>query len=96
MNIKDYPEKEIRKKTIEKLKPKISNTRSKHDKGLIFIEGKKVITVKLPNEHKRIMKRSKSKYIAMNLLLTPDEFNKLIDCDLKGPEYLKKLASQIK
>jgi hypothetical protein len=51
-----------------------------------------VAIVKIPNAHNRKMKHSISKYIAVDLKLTDDQFNDLIDCPLLGKEYYKILA----
>jgi hypothetical protein len=42
------------------------------------------------------MHHNKSHRIADSLQLDYDDFNKLIDCDLSGKEYFKKLASNLK
>jgi len=88
MSINHYEEKQIRKSIISKVNPTIKkHSRSKHDKGLIFIDGKLVAKVKIPNDHNRIMKESKSQYIAKDLKLNDNEFNDLISCPLTGPQY---------
>lgn len=89
MRIKSYKEKEIRNAILKKVKPIINP--GKHGKGYIYIGEKLVAKVKIPNEHKRIMHQSKSKFIARDLKLDDDDFNELIDCPLKGPEYYTKL-----
>ncbi len=60
MRIKDYPEKDIRKSILKKLTPTIKSKRGKHKKGYIYNNGKWVTNVKIPNDHTRIMKHSKS------------------------------------
>ena len=72
------------------MKPK----RGKHDKGQIFIDGKLIAKVKIPNNHDRIMKKTKSQYIATDLQLKDDEFNALIDCPLTGPQYITLLKKK--
>lgn len=93
MAIKDFKEKEIRLKIINKVKPKIQ--KGKHDKGYIYLNDVLVTKVKIPNNHDRIMKHNKSQYIANDLRLTGDEFNDLIDCPLTGPKYYKQLKKLI-
>lgn len=87
MPIKDYPEKTIRNKIINKLAPEIKKGRSAHDKGLVKVNGKVEARVKIPNSHTRIIKHSKSSLIATQLKLNESQFCDLIDCLLKGPEY---------
>jgi hypothetical protein len=87
MPINPYPEKDIRKKIISKIHPTIKKGRGKHEKGKIFVDGKFAAKVKVPNEHDRVMKKSKSQYIARDLHLSDSEFNDLIDCPLTGPQY---------
>ena len=94
-DIKPFPEKEIRRQIIRKIKPKIPKSRSKHAKGYIYLNGIEVSKVKIPNDHDRIMKRSKSVYIAEDLKLNPTEFNDLIECPLKGPKYYKILSERV-
>ena len=95
MSIKEYSEKEIRNKILHKIKPKIHKGRSKHDKGYVYIDGKLEAKVKIPNSHNRIMKESKSQYIANALKLEDEEFNSLIDCPLTGPRYYDLLKNRI-
>lgn len=95
MPIKPYKEKEIRDKIITKVAPQIKSGRSKHSKGYVKIEGRVVTKVKLPNAHERIMKQSKSQYIATALRLEHDEFHSLIDCPLTGPQYYELLKSRV-
>ena len=87
MSINDYLEKDIRKRILEKIKPKIKKGRGKHDKRYIYIDEVMVCKVKIPNAHDRIMKKSKSQYIAQDLHLDDDQFNDLIDCPMTGPKY---------
>lgn len=94
MSIDDFPEKEIRQKIINKINPTIPpGNRSKHKKGKVFSDNKVVARVKIPNNHPRIMKQSKSKFIASALKLNHKEFNDLINCPLSGPVYYKKLKA---
>jgi len=95
-DIKPFSEKEIRSKIISKINPKIQKSNSPHDKGYIYLEGKNVAKVKIPNSHKRIMHQSKSKFIAESLKLTYQEFNALIDCTLRGNQYYQILKDRIK
>ena len=96
MPINEYTEKEIRNKIINKVNPSIKKGRSKHQKGRIFIDGKVVARVKIPNDHDRTMKESKTQYIASALRLTHEEFNGLIDCPITGPKYYKILKKTLK
>ena len=91
MPINDFTEKAIRKRIKSKINPVVNKRRSKHEKGKIYLDGKVVAIVKIPNSHNRVMKQSKSKYIASDLRLTDDEFNDLIDCPLKRDDYYKIL-----
>lgn len=95
MPINDYPEKTIRRQIINKIAPSIKSRRSPHQKGYIYIEGKVEAKVKIPNEHPRVMKQSKSKYIASGLKLSDEEFNDLIDCPMSGPQYYEILSSKV-
>ena len=90
--IKDFSEKDIRQSIKKKIKPRIINKRSAHNKGYIYLKGKVVAKVKIPNEHPKIMKPSKSQYIAVSLRLTEEEFNALIECTLTGAMYYNKLS----
>ncbi len=90
MRINNYKEKEIRNAILNKVDPKIKS--GKHDKGYIYIGDKVVAKVKIPNNHNDIMYQSRSKFIARDLKLDHEDFNKLVDCDLRGPGYYKKLA----
>ena len=94
-NIKPFPEKEIRRQIIKKIKPGIPKSRGKHAKGYIYLNGIEVSKVKIPNNHDRMMKRSKSRYIAEDLRLTPGEFNDLIECPLKGTKYYQILSERV-
>jgi hypothetical protein len=67
---------------------------SKHAKGYIKVDGKVFTKIKVPNAHDRIMKESKSQYIATALRLSDDEFNSLIDCPLTGPKYYELLKQR--
>ncbi len=96
MRIKDYKENDIRDKIISKIKPVIKPGKSKHQKGYIYHDGKLITKVKIPNNHTRLMKHSKSQYIASALRLSPADFNDLIDCPLSGPEYYNKLSKAMK
>ncbi|MFV1976191.1 MAG: hypothetical protein ACC651_10615 [Candidatus Scalindua sp.] len=93
MSIKSYEEKEIRKAILKKVKPKINP--GKHGKGYIYIGKKLEAKVQIPNEHKKIMHQSKSKFIARALKLNDENFNRLIDCSLKGPEYYTILTRAV-
>lgn len=85
--IKDFTEKEIRKAILNKVSPTKINKKAPHWKGSIYLDNKLIGKVKIPNEHPRVMKESKSKYIAASLRLDDNQFNRFIDCTLKGTEY---------
>jgi len=89
MAIRDFSEKEIRKAILNKVSPSHINKKARHWKGYIYLDNKLITRVTIPNDHKRIMKKSKSKYIAEDLRLEHKQFNQLIDCKLKGPAYYK-------
>lgn len=95
MKIKDYTEKDIRNKILSKISPTIRSKRSKHPMGEIYVDGKYVAKVKIPNSHQKIMKHSKSQYIARDLKISNEDFNRLIDCPMKRTEYYDKLSHQI-
>jgi len=92
MKIKDYKESEIRNTILSKVKPRKINKKATHWKGYIYIGDKVVTKVKIPNDHSRILHHNKSQYIARDLKLTHEDFNRLIDCPLKRTEYYQKLA----
>lgn len=92
IKIKNYTERIIRSRILSKLKPQKINKKARHWKGYIFIDKKVIAKVKIPNDHRRVMCHNKSQYIARDLKLTPKDFNRLIDCPLKGSEYYQKLA----
>lgn len=91
MSIQDFSEKKIRNKILNKIKPTKIKKRSAHWKGYIFFDNILITKVKIPNSHDKVMKESKSKFIAQDLKLTDSEFNNLVNCPLKGPHYYKIL-----
>lgn len=93
MGIKDFKEKQIREKILNKVNPKIQKGQGKHNKGYVFLNGVLITKVKIPNNHEKLMRHSKSKYIAGDLRLSPEDFNDLIQCPLTGPNYYKKLQN---
>ena len=96
MPINDYSEKQIRNQILKKIKPQIQKSRSPHQKGKIYIDKKVQARVKIPNDHSKIMRESKSKYIASALRLSHEQFNDLIDCPLTGPKYYQVLENKVK
>ena len=96
MPINDFEEKTIRDKILSKIEPTIKRGRSKHQKGYIYIDGKVEAKVKIPNNHNRIMRESKSQYIATSLRLSHDEFNDLINCPISGLAYYELLRQVLK
>lgn len=95
MKIKDYKESEIRNRILSKVNPGKINKKAKHWKGYIFAGKKLIAKVKIPNDHPRVMGHNKSQYIARDLKLTSKDFNRLIDCPMKGSEYYQKLSKYI-
>ena len=89
MAINDFLEKEIRNAIINKVDPLKINKKGKHWKGSVYMDDKLITKVKIPNNHIRIMKESKSHYIAEALRLEDEQFNQLIECTMKGPAYYK-------
>lgn len=94
--IDDFNENEIRKAILNKAPLKKINKKSKHWKGYIYLDDKLVGKVKIPNDHKRVMKSSKSTYIANDLSLNGTEFNRFVECTLSSSEYKKIISSKIK
>jgi len=95
MAIDDFIERHIARQILNKLKPERLNSRGKHRKCYIYIDGVLVAKVKIPNDHNRIMKENKSQYIAKNLKLDDNDFNDLINCPLSGPNYYKKIKNKL-
>lgn len=87
--INNFTEKEIRNSILNKVQPTITHKGAKHWKCSIFLEGILISKVKVPNAHLRIMKEKKSQYIAESLRLTDEQFNRLIECSMKGTEYYR-------
>lgn len=97
-SIKDYEEKIIRRALQSKLKNYCANiSTGDHEIWTIKLEGKLVGKITIPNDHKRVMKQSKSKFIARDLKLTDNyhAFNELIDCPLSGPNYMNLVKDQL-
>ncbi len=46
MGIKDFKEKQIREKILNKVNPKIQKGQGKHDKGYVFLNGVLITKVK--------------------------------------------------
>ena len=95
--IKNFTEKAIRKSILTKINPKITS-KGKHWKGSIYLGEVLIGKVKIPNEHIRIMKSSKSCYIASALRLDDSQFNGLIECPLSSSDYWeiqKKLEKKV-
>ncbi len=89
-------EKTIRDKIISMIKPTIKRKRSTHDKGYIYVDDKCVTKVKIPNTHSNEMNEKQLSRIATSLRLSDDDFQRLIECPLRGPEYYEILAKEIK
>lgn len=96
MSIPPYTEAEINQKILNKIKPTQFKKRRGDPKGIVKIDGKKVLTFRYPNPHRgKTMYHEKSKYIAEALKLQHDEFTQLIDCDLSGADYYDILKARI-
>ena len=95
MPLREQKEKDVRKKILGKVEPKIIKSRSKHQKGRIYLDEKQVAIVKIPNNHSKVMKEKKLQYIASSLNLNDDQFNNLIECPLTGPGYYDILRSAL-
>jgi len=85
--LRDFREKDIRKAIIDKAKPRKISKNSPHWKGKIYVGEVFVAKVKIPNDHPRIMRSSKLRFIARDLQLTEDQFNAFVECRLSGTEY---------
>jgi uncharacterized protein YjbI with pentapeptide repeats len=94
--IQDFSEGEIRKAILRKADLRKINKSGKHWKGYIYIGGILVGKVKIPNDHGRIMKSSKSRFIAKDLNLNENQFNDFVNCTLTGPNYLKIIEARNK
>jgi hypothetical protein len=90
--IKDFKENEIRNKILAKINPGKINKKTAHWKGYIYSDNVLVAKVKIPNDHSRIMHAKKSKYIARDLKLDDNQFNRLIECPLKGRDYYEIIS----
>ncbi|OHD57207.1 MAG: hypothetical protein A2Y33_07380 [Spirochaetes bacterium GWF1_51_8] len=95
MKIKDFLESEIRLKIISKANPKEIDKNGKHWKGYIYSDDILVLKVKIPNDHKRVMHQSKSQYIAKDLNLTEEEFNRFIECSFSSEDFKEKMKNLI-
>jgi|SaaInlStandDraft_4_1057021.scaffolds.fasta_scaffold61581_1 hypothetical protein len=94
MKIQPFREKDIRSKIQTKADPIVKKGNSKHDKGYIYLGNVLVGKVTIPNDHTKVMYQSRSKYIAENLYLSPDQFNEFVICTLKRTDYLKILEGK--
>ncbi len=92
-SIGDFPEKKIRNSILNKATPGRINKNGPHWKGYIYIGDKLVAKVKIPNDHPRVMKSSKSQYIARDLKLSEEQFNDFVQCTLRGSAYYEMLAN---
>lgn len=90
-SISDFPETDIRKAILKKAPLERINKSGKHWKGYIYVDDVFVGKVKIPNDHKRVMKQSKSKFIAQDLQLTNALFDSFVNCELSGPSYANHL-----
>ena len=90
--IRNFLENEIREAILNKASLGKINKNSKHWKGYILINGKLVGKVKIPNAHQRIMYSNKSTYIARDLKLDEDQFNKFVICTLSSEDYKAIIA----
>ena len=92
--IEDFTEREIRNAILNKADPERISKTGKPWKGSIFVDGILLCKVKIPNDHIMTMKPSKSQYIAQTLLLTPDQFNRFIECSINGSAYRRILKKK--
>ncbi len=90
--ISDFTESQIRRAILKKAPLERINKGGKHWKGYLYVEGKLVGKVKIPNDHRRLMRSSKSSYIARDLALDDEMFNRFVECDLTGPQYIEQLS----
>jgi hypothetical protein len=91
---KVFLEKEIRRQILIKVQPKNINKDGKHWMGDILVNEKFIGKIKIPNEHRKEMYINKTKHIAKSLMISIDEFAKLIECSLSGDEYYKLLEDK--
>lgn len=91
--IADFLESEIRRAILNKAPLDRINKSGKHWKGYIQIDGVLVGKVKIPNDHNRVMKPSKSQFIARDLQLSAGDFNDFVSCTLSGPQYRRLLRN---
>ena len=90
--ISDFTESQIRRAILKKAPLERINKGGKHWKGYLYASGKLVGKVKIPNDHRRVMRSSKSSYIAKDLCLDDQQFNQFVQCTLSGPQYTKHLS----
>lgn len=87
MPFKKFSEKEVRKAILTKINPTIKSKKAKHWSGKIYVDDVYLSTVKIPNSHKKVFGPSKAKNVANQLVISQDQYNKLIECTLSGDDY---------
>ena len=85
--INDFTEKDIRNAILLKANLVRINKTGKHWKGYVYSGNILIGKVKIPNEHLRLMHENKSKYIANDLKLTSDQFNKFVECTFSKNDF---------
>jgi hypothetical protein len=86
--IRDFLESDIRKMILLKIPEGPIKKGGKHWKATLIVDDIIIDTIKVPNDHKRIMHATKSQYIARSLCLDNEQFNDFVVCNLKANEYL--------
>jgi hypothetical protein len=92
--IADFLEGEIRRAILHKAPLGRINKTGKHWKGYIYVDGVLVGKVKIPNSHSRVMKASRSIYVARDLQLTASEFNDFVFCTMSATDYCTNLSEK--
>lgn len=95
VKIKRFTDREVNKQIYRKVDPETPKSRSGHQKGLIYLKGKIVARVKIPNPHDSYLSGKSLKKIATQLLLNNENFNGLIDCSVSGSDYYSILENTL-
>jgi len=83
--INKFTEKEIHKSITSKVPGELFQKRTSDPKMIVEIGGKKIFTMRIPNDHAgSYLSPKESKRIAQSLKLENDEYNKLIKCNMKS------------
>lgn len=94
MAINSFQEKQIRSAILNKVDPDKINKNGPHWKGYIYVNGKLITKVKIPNSHKRLFHSNKAKYLVRDLKIEDEEYNQLVNCTLSGSDYYQILHNQ--